>query len=334
MRIDHIKITKLYGSISKSVNFRASLNLLVGINGSGKTSILNVIDWLLRPNMPRLALTTFDELRLTLTHKARATIIAASKKENALTLSIQSGNKQFHPLRVSLAGGEDLKATSLDEDQMFEWYTRLRPEKEEEATWEFFKSLPSPIVISLDRTISAEEESTYYRDADVRTSSRRKAQIESPLVRVEEVTTTRFAQYRSEVIEYNNKLKNKIILSAFDDAGVRGHKLPKTQPLVSLNEINALERKVLNQLSLDAPATKTIKTYFRRLKGFLAQIKKPSDENIYSKYFAERFRMIDDLAKAFKDFETKSTQAFSHLGTYLDTVNSFLKDSSKHITFN
>ena len=39
MRILNLRIEKLYGYIDKNINFNDDLTLLVGINGSGKTSI-------------------------------------------------------------------------------------------------------------------------------------------------------------------------------------------------------------------------------------------------------------------------------------------------------
>ena len=43
MKIDTLVISNLYGYINKEIDFNNDLTLLVGINGSGKTSILNII---------------------------------------------------------------------------------------------------------------------------------------------------------------------------------------------------------------------------------------------------------------------------------------------------
>ncbi|WP_122448536.1 AAA family ATPase [Pseudomonas viridiflava] len=45
MIIESPTIEDLHRSINPTVNFNKDITLLVGINGCGKTSILNVIDW-------------------------------------------------------------------------------------------------------------------------------------------------------------------------------------------------------------------------------------------------------------------------------------------------
>jgi DNA repair exonuclease SbcCD ATPase subunit len=54
MNIDKVIIKNLYGYLNKEINLNRDINLLVGINGSGKTSVLNVINWLLIPSFPNL----------------------------------------------------------------------------------------------------------------------------------------------------------------------------------------------------------------------------------------------------------------------------------------
>ncbi|MFT7031506.1 MAG: DNA repair exonuclease SbcCD ATPase subunit, partial [Marinoscillum sp.] len=59
MKILNIKIEKLYGYIDKKIDFNDDLTLLVGINGSGKTSILNILNWIISPSLPNLCITEF-----------------------------------------------------------------------------------------------------------------------------------------------------------------------------------------------------------------------------------------------------------------------------------
>jgi DNA repair exonuclease SbcCD ATPase subunit len=87
MKLKRLEIKKLYGTFTKSVNFDERLNLLVGINGSGKTSILNCIDWLLKPDLPRLASTNFISIRLILIHNGNLISIHAEHEPGRLVIS-------------------------------------------------------------------------------------------------------------------------------------------------------------------------------------------------------------------------------------------------------
>lgn len=46
-----------------------------------------------------------------------------------------------------------------------------------------------------------------------------------------------------------------------------------------------------------------------------------------------QYRQVENLAKAFNDFELKNASAFKELKEYLETVNGFLNDSNKTLYF-
>jgi len=60
MKLKSLEIKNLYGFMNKTIDFNKQLNLLVGINGSGKTSILNVISWMMQPSYIELCTNEFD----------------------------------------------------------------------------------------------------------------------------------------------------------------------------------------------------------------------------------------------------------------------------------
>ena len=68
MKIDSLTVTGLHGYLNKEIQFNEDINLLVGINGSGKTSVLNLISWMLTPSIAELCLTRFASVVLDITH--------------------------------------------------------------------------------------------------------------------------------------------------------------------------------------------------------------------------------------------------------------------------
>ena len=64
MQIEKLKIVGLHGYINKEINFNNDLTMLVGINGSGKTSILNLLNWLIKPSIADLCITEFKLINL------------------------------------------------------------------------------------------------------------------------------------------------------------------------------------------------------------------------------------------------------------------------------
>jgi DNA repair exonuclease SbcCD ATPase subunit len=70
MRLLKIEIVGMHGYIDRRIIFHRDINLLVGINGSGKTSVLNIISWMMNPaSLPDLCLIQFKKISLKLTYK-------------------------------------------------------------------------------------------------------------------------------------------------------------------------------------------------------------------------------------------------------------------------
>ena len=95
MILKSLSIVNLHGVLSLDVEFNKDTSLLVGINGSGKTSVLNVIDWLLRPDMQRLAIAQYDALSLRFLENNAHYELSAKKSSAKLVLSISGGPKQL-----------------------------------------------------------------------------------------------------------------------------------------------------------------------------------------------------------------------------------------------
>ncbi len=185
MLLKHLAIKRLYGYLSKEVPLNERITLLVGINGSGKTSVLNVLNWLLVPSLGDLCTHEFEEL--------------------ALAVLQVKGGGDYRPLRVVLfRPARDIPRVALPEFR--EHYTTLRPEAHEANTWNFLSALPKPVVLGLDR-----------RPRTTRDARREGSSSESnPVEEVQRLAQDNFAEYRNEAIRFNDELKDKILLLAFD----------------------------------------------------------------------------------------------------------------------
>ena len=64
MVIKSLNVNGLFGYINKSIEFDEELTILVGINGSGKTTILQIIEWLFTPSISKLSSIEFKTLDL------------------------------------------------------------------------------------------------------------------------------------------------------------------------------------------------------------------------------------------------------------------------------
>lgn len=329
MHLKFLSIIKLHKALTLDVEFRTDVTLLVGINGSGKTSVLNCIEILLRPDMKRLATLDYERIALTFSLKGNAYTVVAEKSKNIVSLFLEGGPSNFQPITIKL-----FKNIDPDDDEASEFYARLSPEQHERPMWDFLKSLPRPIVITLDRTIAAEADDSFFFEIN-RPQANRLVRTRSPLDYVQEVTSAGYAEYRKRAIAADDELKAEIVMSALQEPNFL-ESGQDSKPLTTA-ELTRLEHTVSSYLS------KTVKSgdVADQVRTFFQSSSRIATHNIHEKQHynlllyavSSRYRQIESLAQAFNNYEKKITSAFRKLSKYTDTVNRFFKDSNKELFF-
>jgi len=326
MILREIKIIGLHGYIDKHINFHRDINLLVGINGSGKTSVLNIISWMLNPaSLPHLCLTQFKEISIKLTFKAVNYELICKQKPKRMTYDvIREGakSKSFYPLGIplsvfpdSFAGRPDARRAAL------EHYTGLRPNEKELNTYTFLQQLPKPFILGLDRTVARDS-----KDPRQNTPA-------TAIEHVQQIANLNYNRYQSRLNALNNKLRNQFMLSAFNVSHLK-----QAKPLrVEITEIKKWRERFGKYID-QSPASNTViykelqsaaKIYFNKLENLLANKRSESVLVLLSTEYQKLRRLITHL----EEFEKGSENAYKPITSYLTTLNAFFKDSSKRLSF-
>ena len=345
MQIDKLIVKGLYGYIDKTISFNNDLTLLVGINGSGKTSILNIINWLLRPSIPNLCVTEFKTIQLFFQLKNEKYEILCKHNKTTFTYTIKTEKEKYNPLIVRIATPpSEIKNDDAIKISLIQNYTGLSPDQKEKKTWDLIGTFPNPTVIGLDRNLYAEESEKIFIEESLRGRIVKKNNIQnlSPLDRVKEIVNREYRRKKNSILNLTSNLKNHLMLSTFAGSitiesftsGIR-HKLNITQIEGAEKRVNDyfqnFEKKPLNE-----EEQKTITNYFAQLKEITKQYQnKPDDETVKLLYGlnASQFVKVNKLLKEFEKFEADSNKALEQITTYIDTLNFFLKDSAKKLLF-
>lgn len=356
MKAKTLIINKLYGYLYKTIDFKDNINLLVGINGSGKTSILNIVNWLLTPSLPHLCVTEFESLELLFEYNNTEYIIEVTQDSKLLTYKIKNITQEieFYPLTVRLKiPTSRLTQNESQKERYYSEYLGLGPDKEETETWALvFNQLPKHMVIGLDRYLFTEEknEAVLYQDEVLqRLVKKENSGRVSPLDEVRRLANREYSIYKSKIVELNRVLNNKIILSAFDEITIDTLKELESASNISLEQIENLhnkvetffketmsESKLQRQSKRKDPSLVKIENYFNHLKALIAKAEKGNDKERFSLLYLSnisQFKKLKDLIKEFEVFEKKSQDYYSDIKTYLETVNNFLTDSAKQLSF-
>ena len=345
MQIDKLIIKGLYGYIDKTISFNNDLTLLVGINGSGKTSILNIINWILRPSMPNLCVTEFKTIQLFFQFKNEKYEILCKHNKTTFNYTIKTDKEKYNPLIVRIAKPpSEIKNDDALKLSLIQNYTGLSPDQKEKKTWDLIGTFPNPTVIGLDRNLYAEESEKIFIEESLRGRVVKKGSIQnlSPLDRVKEIVNREYRRKKNSILNLTSNLKNHLMLSTFAGSitiesftsGIR-HKLNLTQIEGAEKRVNEyfknFEKKPLNE-----DEQKTITNYFSQLKDITKQYQnKPDDGTVKLLYGlnASQFVKVNKLLKEFEKFEADSNKALEQITTYTNTLNFFLKDSAKKLLF-
>lgn len=347
MNIHNLKIEGLFGYIDKDIDFKKDITLLVGINGAGKTSILNIISWLIKPSIPHLSVTEFKSLELTCKVKDKEYKIICKHTPNLLKYELICHGETFAPLTVrikmppaQLANDENMK------NNLFMEYFQLSPDKKEIVTWNFLKAhFPNPTIIGLDRNLYTEEsENVFFEERAIRGQVIRKQNLAalSPLDRVKQIVNTEYRKKKNDILNLTNKLKNHLMLSAFDGSISLESVTKGIRYKLKLSQIETAEIRVrdyfqqFEQSSFTDTDKALIAKYFQQLKTITKQYQdNPNADNVKFLFGinASQFRKINTLLKEFEKFEKKSNETLEKINLYLTTLNYFLKDSAKQLLF-
>jgi len=358
MIIKEVSIKNLHGYLTKTIDFNEDINLIVGINGSGKTSLLNVINWLLTPSFPDLCTNEFDELSIEfILNKEHFKIISIQTQDEVkIELFNNTTNKHYHHIQADLKiHPKKFSTKSVDIENLLNDYRRLTPEKHEIETWNFiFNEIPKPIIIGLDRNLYTEEgnEISFVEENGLLRKRVNNISKKSPVDKVIRLSGLEYSKYKNRILDLNKRLNDKIMLSSFDETiTVDNINELLSTPQINIKQVESLEIKVRDyfkenlddgrrlqppKLKANEEASRKIEKYFSNLKSLINQFSKNKESERYDILYItnlNQFKKIRELIKEFEEFELKSKRFYESLKQYLETVNIFLKDSAKELYF-
>ncbi len=347
--IESMKVANLHGYINHDIGFKPGVNILIGINGSGKTSVLNALAWTLKPNdvqgttlaASKLATLKFDAVKISCKmSKTKSLEVIAKRTDEFVTIGV-SGIKT------------ELKFPAIQTPESPFVFTRRAPRTEElseailhhldmqrnNPVLEALSNLQGPLYLPLDRRWMQ----PWDTDSRLRTISQG-GQI--PIYEVLRLAERANNQEQADVKQENETLRQRIIASSFEDSSQTFAKHRTAVP--TPKQVHESRNRIVKTLTkLGIPnADDFTSSYFIRLEKTAKTLggqkwsskipfKSPNFET-WIEWLTDQSHSayrIETLLKLIEEYETKTQKLTKLTTSFLTLLNSFLKDSEKSLYF-
>jgi hypothetical protein len=148
MQVQRFRASKVHGYLNFDVRFRDDLTFLTGINGSGKTSVIQSIIALITPSFLVLANLEFEMIEVEVTHDGKSIKLSAEKREGATLLS-STQIKESITIRPFVPDPDETPYRSSEKEP--DYYRDLTIGFAAHPLMLHINSLPTPMFLDLDR---------------------------------------------------------------------------------------------------------------------------------------------------------------------------------------
>ncbi len=338
MEIRGVEYKNIYGILSGKLNFSRGENFLVGINGCGKTTILNLIRWILGPCFPELCTLQHDLIKIDVKHNEYMYSIQSrilKDKQHELKVVTKDKSRDFKPIKTTLAIDPRKIRGHMEEIQT--QYQHLQPESHEVATWSFLiEELPSPVFIGLERSIENDPS-----DHRIRRSRNYQRTIEgaTPITTATTLMRDAFNTGRRRLVEINDELNRKVLELSF--SGVLHGKFSsrglsskdtakKIQQLKVRFENSANKDDYSKALSAKGVRNAVVR-YLDELSSILSGESK--GDEVWVMLNQHNFDRAAKMFDLFEEHESKAKAVQLEITNFTKAVNKFIGDSGKSILF-
>lgn len=345
---------QIRGYMDFDIEFDETLNFLIGINGTGKTTILKLLAGLLSPSYLELSQIEFSEIKLICRKYSNSEYnlitITCNKNDKILVLKIEDSEKskkiqeQF-PLYEIKSSAKSFGRETINIEKLHQ----IIYDFEDLEVVRYIKDLKTPLFLGLNRRANEKDRITqiqrdsYYRHRSSKFDLMYDS-VDSALSEIQEIFYNHIRQKAQSQYAISDLFRKKVFAESF--------KVDEYYPIYNFvysNELEKLEnrRKKLNDAidNLDVGDLSTqFSEYFDSIKRALDDLYSASihknDEQTNSEYVkallqwmikSSQIEKIDNIIRYANEYSNNIQRLNEPINRFVDSVNLFFKESQKEI---
>lgn len=345
MKLLQFRAQGVHGYLDFDVDFRPDVNFFAGLNGSGKTTALNMIMALLTPSISKLLEIRFSHASLTVEKSGEVIHIECNKRDDDIRLSVNNEH--------AILGSEEI---SYDE-HFFARRTNRRLVKENSDVLRAIRRLASPMFLSLDRrfvkSARDEEYPSHIDDISYVTLKKKSIQKDSSLDEIIELVTEASSEAKARQSAADNRLRNDIILDSLSFTEMAGEaRFPDNKTLAQLRRKQKTIKRTFD--NLDVPSDEfeiKYNAFFDKMENLVRRFERVEAESrnkgeeieldeitgkIMSDWFINQHQLhrIDRLFSKVETYQSDKNRIYARLHRFEILVNKFLNETGKHVQIN
>ncbi|KPG80925.1 AAA family ATPase [Pseudomonas sp. RIT-PI-o] len=256
MKILSFQANAVHEFLNFNINFNEDLNFIAGLNGSGKTTALNLINFLLTPSIEELAKIKFENLTVVLFDELIQSRLAIRCLQDGDSIFFNtSDSNEWMSANISEVLYSDDKAVT----------NRLRSN----SVFKRIDSIIPPMYLSLDRRFiqDAKPEELDFRWMMPKPKNFT-SELDGSMKDALAIVSKKSAEAKEKQAAADKKLRNKIILDSFAAAnGIQEQMpFPDKRVILTLKAKQATIKKTLKNLDFETEEFESL------LDGFFANL--------------------------------------------------------------
>lgn len=336
MKLINFKAAKVHGHYNFDLEFFPDITFLVGINGSGKTTALRLIQAALTIDLSTLLSIRFAELSIDVIHQQTFFKLEISNTEKSLIFKL---NGEIYNIDLPFPYNEDhtryVKSDRMDsylEEQRLLFLSNAK------SFGQFIKN-QRPLFLGLERRAGRYDDEPYYYDEDVighayyRNSKRLQRETLDGLENCQRLIERAYRNFRRMSDTTNSRLINVIVDSMFDYVEFESASLPsvaeRSQELRKIIGRRAEIEKFAADLGRSRSASEQINYFFSKISTPLNEESNSNQAIVEWLLNKAQIQRIHNLLAEMDRQNKRAERLYAPIQEFVNILNRFFQDSRK-----